>query len=164
MLPAARYAKSGDLEIAYVTAGNGPIDVVWVPSWISHCEHLWAEPSIAATFERITQFARLIMFDRRGSGLSGPILGAPTLEEQMDDVLAVMDAVGCERAALMGSLEGGPLAMTFAACHPERTTASSTPRSRARGGRPTTTGRRATRSAASGSSGRSSSGARAGWR
>ncbi len=94
MLPAAKYAKSGDLNIAYVTAGEGPIDLVWVPSWISHCEYLFEEPSIAAAFERMSETARVLLFDRRGSGLSDPILGAPTLEEQMDHLLALMDAAG----------------------------------------------------------------------
>ena len=120
---ATRYAKSGDLHIAYQVAGSGPIDIVYVPTWIGQIEVLTEEPTIAAFLERLTRFARLISFDRRGSGLSDPWTGAPTLEDQIDDVLAVMDAVGSERAAMMGSLEGGPLAMTFAASHPERTTA-----------------------------------------
>jgi class 3 adenylate cyclase len=123
MAPAARYAKSGDLHIAYVVEGDGPIDLVWVPTTISQVEHLWNEPSIAAAFERIQSFARVIAFDRRGSGLSDPIIGAPTLEEQIDDVLAVMDAAGSENAALLGTLEGGPMAATFAATHPDRTRA-----------------------------------------
>jgi len=118
--PVARYAKSGDLHIAYATAGSGPIDVVWVPPWISHVEYLWAEPSLESFGKRLTEFCRLITFDRRGSGLSDPFLGAPTLEEQMDDVLAVMDAAGSERAAFAGTLEGGPMAALFAATHPDR--------------------------------------------
>jgi class 3 adenylate cyclase len=121
--PAARYAKSGDTNIAYVTHGDGPLDLIWVPTWISQCEHLFEEPSIAAAFDRIASFARVIVFDRRGSGLSDPMLGAPTLEEQMDDVLAVMAAAGSERAAVVGSLEGGPMAALFAATHPDRTQA-----------------------------------------
>ena len=120
MAPAARYAKTGDYHIAYTVSGDGPIDLVWVPTWIHQVEHVWEEPSLAATYARIGQFARLITFDRRGSGLSDPIVGAPTLEEQMDDVLAVMDAVGSERAAVLGMLEGGTLASTFAATHPDR--------------------------------------------
>ena len=123
MAPAARYAKSGDTNIAYVTHGDGPLDLVWVPTWISQCEHLFEEPSIAAAFDRIASFARVIVFDRRGSGLSDPMMGAPTLEEQMDDVLAVMEAAGSERAAVVGSLEGGPMAALFAATHPDRTQA-----------------------------------------
>ena len=118
-----RYAKSGDLHIAYQVAGEGPIDIVYVPTWIGQIEVLAEEPTIAAFLERLTRFARVISFDRRGSGLSDPWVGPPTLEDQIDDVLAVMDAVGSERAAMMGSLEGGPLAMTFAASHPDRTSA-----------------------------------------
>jgi class 3 adenylate cyclase len=123
MLPTARYAKSGDTSIAYVTHGEGPLDIVWVPTWISQCEYLFVEPTLKAAFDRLASFARLIVFDRRGSGLSDPMLGAPTLEEQMDDVLAVMEAAGSERAAVVGSLEGGPMAALFAASHPNRTQA-----------------------------------------
>jgi len=123
MLPTARYAKSGDTNIAYVTHGDGPLDIVWVPTWISQCEHLFAEPTIAAEFDRLASFSRVIVFDRRGSGLSDPMLGAPTLEEQMDDVLAVMEATESEHAAVIGSLEGGPMAALFAATHPDRTQA-----------------------------------------
>ena len=114
------YAKSGDLHIAYATAGEGPIDMVWVTPTVSHVEYLWTEPSLEAALEQLTSFCRVVMFDRRGSGMSDPILGAPTLEEQMDDVHAVMDAVGSEQAALVGSIEGGPMAMLFAASHPDR--------------------------------------------
>ena len=116
-----RYAKSGDLHIAYQVAGDGPVDIVYVPTWIGQIEVLGEEPTIAAFDERLQGFSRLIAFDRRGSGLSDPWRGVPTLEDQIDDVLAVMDAVGSERAALLGTLEGGPLAMTFAASHPQRT-------------------------------------------
>ncbi len=117
-----RYVKSGDFNIAYSAHGEGPIDLIYVPTWVGQIEVLMEEPSIAAFSERVAGFARLISFDRRGAGLSDPITGVPTLEEQIDDVLAVMDAVGSERAAVMGSLEGGPLAMVFAATHPERVT------------------------------------------
>jgi class 3 adenylate cyclase/alpha-beta hydrolase superfamily lysophospholipase len=123
MARAARYAKSGDVHIAYVVVGDGPLDIVWVPTTLSQIEHLFEEPTIAAALERIGTFARLVTFDRRGSGLSDPVLGVPTLEEQMDDVLAVMEAVGSERAAVFGTLEGGPMATMFAATHPDRTTA-----------------------------------------
>jgi class 3 adenylate cyclase len=115
-----RYTRSGDLHIAYQEAGEGPVDLVYVPTWIGQVETLVSEPSVHAFIERLCTFARVITFDRRGSGLSDPTPGAATLEEQMDDVLAVMDAVGSARAAMMGSLEGGPMAMTFAATHPER--------------------------------------------
>jgi len=119
----ARYAKSGDLNIAYVTEGDGPLDLVWIPPWISQVEYLWSEESLGRVMERLTRFARVITFDRRGSGLSDPLSGAPTLEEQMDDVLAVMDAAGSERAAIVGTLEGGPMAALFAATYPDRVSA-----------------------------------------
>jgi class 3 adenylate cyclase len=119
----ARYAKSGDLHIAYIVEGDGPIDLMWIPPWISQVEYLWSERSLARFMYRITSFARLITFDRRGSGLSDPFFGAPTLEEQMDDLLAVMDAAGSERVAIVGTLEGGPMAIMFAATHPERVSA-----------------------------------------
>jgi class 3 adenylate cyclase len=119
----ARYAKSGDLHIAYIVEGDGPIDLMWIPPWISQVEYLWSERSLARVMRRITSFARLITFDRRGSGLSDPFFGAPTIEEQMDDLLAVMDAAGAERVAVFGTLEGGPMAMMFAATYPERVSA-----------------------------------------
>jgi class 3 adenylate cyclase len=118
--PVARYAKSGDLHIAYIVEGDGPIDLMWIPPWISQVEYLWSERSLARVMRRITSFARLITFDRRGSGLSDPFFGAPTLEDQMDDLLAVMDAAGSDRVALCGTLEGGPMAAMFAATYPER--------------------------------------------
>ena len=116
-----RYAKSGDLHIAYQVTGDGPVDLLYIPTWIGQIEVVAEEPTIAAFLDRLCSFVRLISFDRRGSGLSDPWSGIPTLEDQMDDVLAVMEAAGSERAAVMGTLEGGPLAMTFAASHPERT-------------------------------------------
>lgn len=119
--PQTRYAKSGDLYIAYQVAGDGPIDFVYVPTWASQVEHLWDEPRVARFYERISDFARVILFDRRGSGMSDRPAEPPTLEEQMDDVLAVLDAAGSERAALFAQLEGGPMAAMFAATHPERT-------------------------------------------
>jgi len=121
MAPVTRYARSGELHIAYQVVGDGPIDLLYVPSWISAVEHHWDEPSVARYFDRLASFSRLIMFDRRGSGMSDPLLHAPTLEEQMDDIVAVMDAVGSERAAVFALLEGGALAALFAATHPERT-------------------------------------------
>jgi class 3 adenylate cyclase len=121
--PIARYAKSGDLNIAYVVEGDGPLDLVWIPPWISQVEYLWAEESLSRVMDRLKTFARVITFDRRGSGLSDPLAGAPTLEEQMDDVIAVMDAAGSERAAVAGTLEGGPMAALFAATHPDRVSA-----------------------------------------
>jgi class 3 adenylate cyclase len=119
---AARYAQSSDgVHIAYIVEGEGPIDLVWVPPWISQVEYLWTEPTLRAAMDRLTSFARVITFDRRGAGLSDPLMRVPTLEEQIDDVLAVMDAVGSERAAVAASIEGGPMAALFAATHPERT-------------------------------------------
>src|SRR5437763_10932384 len=123
MAPVTKYARSGDLHIAYQVVGDGPIDLVYVPSWISQVEHYWEEPSIARYFGRLASFSRLIMFDRRGSGLSDPVVRVPTLEEQMDDVVAVMNAAGSERAAVFAQLEGGAMATLFAATHPERATA-----------------------------------------
>jgi class 3 adenylate cyclase len=122
--PVARYAKSGELNIAYIVEGDDRgIDVVWIPPWVSQVEYLWSEESLRRVVDRLTTFARIITFDRRGSGLSDPLSGAPTLEEQMDDVIAVMDAAGSERAAIAGTLEGGPMAAMFAATYPERTEA-----------------------------------------
>jgi len=121
MAPATRYARSGEIHIAYQVVGEGPIDLLFVPSWISQVEHYWEEPVVARYFNRMASFSRLIMFDRRGSGLSDPVLAPPTLEEQMDDVVAVLDAAGSERAAVFAQLEGGAMAAMFAATHPERT-------------------------------------------
>ena len=123
MPPQTRYARSGDLHIAYQVIGDGPIDIVYVPTWISQVEHLWEEPRIRRFFERLSSFARLIVFDRRGAGLSDPSPEPPMLEEQMDDVLAVLDAVGAERAAVFAQIEGSTMAAMFAATHPERTRA-----------------------------------------
>ena len=123
MAPETRYVRNGSVHIAYQVVGDGPRDLVYVPTWISQVEHLWEEPMIARYFERLASFSRLILFDRRGAGLSDPVMNVPTLEEQMDDVVAVMDAAGSERAAVYAQLEGGAMATLFAATHPERTTA-----------------------------------------
>ena len=96
MPPVARYARSGEVHIAYIVEGDAPVDLLWIPPWISQVEYLWSEASMAAVLERLKRFSRVITFDRRGSGLSDPLIGAPTIEEQMDDVLAVMDAAGTE--------------------------------------------------------------------
>ena len=116
-----RYTRSGDVHIAYQVNGDGP-DLLYVPTWVCQMEVLASEPKMGVFIQRLNSFARLISFDRRGSGLSDPVEGAPTLEEQIDDILAVMKAVGSERTALVASLEGGPLAINFAASHPERVT------------------------------------------
>ena len=118
-----QYAKSGDISIAYQVTGDGPIDLVLVPGFISHVELVWEFPPARRMIERLASFSRLITFDKRGTGLSDPVLGAPTLEERMDDVRAVMDAAGSESAALLGVSEGAAMSLLFAASHPERTTA-----------------------------------------
>ena len=123
MPPETRYTRSGDLHIAYQAFGDGPLNLVYVPTWVSQIEHVWEEPSVQHYLGRLETFARVVMFDRRGAGLSDPLPRAPTLEEQMDDVLAVMDAAGTERAALVAQIEGSAMAMMFAATHPERTEA-----------------------------------------
>jgi pimeloyl-ACP methyl ester carboxylesterase len=121
MQPETRYAKSGGVNIAYQQAGQGSIDLVFVPGWVSHIEHAWEEPSLAPFLERMARFSRLILLDRRGTGLSDPVEQLPTLEERMDDVRAVMDAAGSERAFLFGISESGPMCVLFAATHPQRT-------------------------------------------
>src|SRR3954447_21601825 len=117
-----KYVKSGEYHIAYSVTGDGPRDILYVPTWLSQMEHLWESPKVSQFFERSADFGRLIMFDRRGSGMSDPLRGrAPTLEEQMDDVNAVLDAVGSEEAVVLAALEGGPMACLYAATHPDRT-------------------------------------------
>jgi class 3 adenylate cyclase len=121
--PETRYARSGDVSIAYQVLGDGPLDLVFVPGWISHLDHYWEEPRVARFFRRLGSFARLIRFDKRGTGLSDRAVAIPTLEERMDDVRAVMDAAGSARAAVLGISEGGAMSLLFAATYPERTTA-----------------------------------------
>jgi pimeloyl-ACP methyl ester carboxylesterase len=123
--PETKYAKSGDVHIAYQVIGDGPVDLVFVPGWITHVELSWDEPLEASFRRRLAGFSRLIVFDKRGTGLSDrvPVDQLPILEERMDDVRAVMDAVGSERAALMGVSEGGAMSALFAATYPERTAA-----------------------------------------
>ncbi len=120
VLPVTRYAKSGDVHIAYQVFGNGSVDLVLVPGFVSHIEHYWDEPSFAHWLRRLTNFARVVMFDKRGTGLSDRVSELPGIEQRMDDVGAVMDAVGIERAALLGISEGGSLATFFAAAQPDR--------------------------------------------
>lgn len=115
-----RYAKSGDVSIAYQVVGEGPRDLVLVFGFISHVEIQWESPHKAAFFERLAEFNRLILFDKRGTGLSDPVDEVPTLEQRMDDVRAVMDAAGSERAALLGLSEGAALSILFAATYPDR--------------------------------------------
>jgi pimeloyl-ACP methyl ester carboxylesterase len=120
-----KYTRSGDIHIAYQTVGEGPLDLVYVQGWVSHVELAWEEPTLARFLRRLASFSRLIAFDKRGTGLSDRVTNdqLPTLEERMDDLRAVMDAVGSERAALCGVSEGGNLCALFAATYPERTTA-----------------------------------------
>jgi class 3 adenylate cyclase len=123
MVPETQYARSGTLHIAYQVVGDGPIDLVFVHGWISHIELMWEEPSLARFLGRLASFGRLILLDKRGTGLSDPVPldRLPTLEERMDDVRAVMDAAGSSRAALLGTSEAGALNLLFAATYPERT-------------------------------------------
>jgi class 3 adenylate cyclase len=123
--PKTRFTRSGDLHIAYQVFGDGPLDLVYVPGWISHLELAWEEPTVARFLRRLASFSRLILFDKRGTGLSDRVPNdkLPGLEERIDDLRAVMDAVGSERAAVFGFSEGGNLSATFAATYPERTTA-----------------------------------------
>jgi pimeloyl-ACP methyl ester carboxylesterase len=120
MPPKTRYARSGDVSIAYQVVGGGPFDVVFVPPSSSHVELGWEVPTMRAVFEGISAFARLIVFDKRGTGMSDPVTGAPSLETRMDDVRAVMDAADCERAAVMGWSEGVAMSALFAATYPQR--------------------------------------------
>lgn len=123
--PVTKYARSGDINIAYQVVGSGALDLVFVMGWVSHLDYFWEEPSFARFLNRLASFSRLILFDKRGTGLSDrvPVSDLPTLEQRMDDVRAVMDAVGSERAALLGVSEGGPMCALFAATYPDRTSA-----------------------------------------
>jgi pimeloyl-ACP methyl ester carboxylesterase/class 3 adenylate cyclase len=123
MPPETHYAKSGEINIAYQVVGNGPLDLVFVPGFISHLDLQWADPRIARFLEKLASFSRLILFDKRGTGLSDPVAAPAPLEDRIDDVRAVMDAAGSERAALFGLSEGGPMSVLFAATYPERTRA-----------------------------------------
>lgn len=122
-VPRTKYTKSGDIHIAYQVVGEGPLDIVLVRGFVSHLEFEWEEPRVARVIQRLASFARLIRFDRRGTGLSDRPPGIATLEQRIDDVRAVMDAVGSEKAALFGVSEGGPMSLLFAATYPERTSA-----------------------------------------
>jgi pimeloyl-ACP methyl ester carboxylesterase len=121
--PETRYARSGDVLIAYQVVGSGPFDLVFVPGFVSNLEVAWEWPSFAHLLSRLASFSRLIVFDKRGTGLSDRVGGIPTLEQRMDDVRAVMDAVGSSQAALLGVSEGGAMSALFAATYPTRTRA-----------------------------------------
>jgi class 3 adenylate cyclase len=123
MLPKTHYAKSGDVHIAYQVVGAGPFDLVFMPGFVSNLDHSWEWPQLARMLNRLASFSRLILFDKRGTGLSDRVAGIATLEQRMDDVRAVMDAVGSERAAIFGISEGGAMSTLFAATYPERTRA-----------------------------------------
>ena len=121
--PETRYARSADVMIAYQVVGNGPFDVVLTPGTVSHVELYWEVAGIAALLRGLAEQARLIFFDKRGTGLSDRVPGAPTLEERSDDIRAVMDAAGSRRAVLFGASEGVPMSVVFAASYPERVSA-----------------------------------------
>jgi len=121
--PETRYSLSGEVNIAYQVVGEGPLDLVFVPSLTHHVELVWENPPQARFFNRLASLGRLLLFDKRGTGMSDRVVGAATLEARMDDIRAVMDAAGSERAVLLGLGDGGPLCALFAATYPERTTA-----------------------------------------
>ena len=121
--PKTQYAKSGSVHIAYQAVGKGALDLVLVPGWVSHIEYAWEDPWMSPFLHRLASFSRLILLDRRGTGLSDRVAELPSLEQRIDDVRAVMDAVGSQRAALFGISEGGPMCTMFAATYPERTSA-----------------------------------------
>jgi len=121
--PETRYALSGDVHIAYQVVGDGPFDLVFVPGFVTHLELQWRLPGMGGFLRHLGSFSRLIRFDKRGTGMSDPVSGAPSLETRMDDVRAVMDAVGSRRAAFYGLSEGAAMSILFAATYPERTAA-----------------------------------------
>ena len=118
-----RYARNGDIHVAYQVFGNSGVNLVFVPGFISHIENSWDEPEFAGWLRRLGSFSRVIMFDKQGTGLSDRGGELPGMDERMDDVRAVMDAEGIERAAIFGISEGGSLATLFAATHPDRSQA-----------------------------------------
>ena len=123
MRPETRYAKSDGLSIAYQVVGDGPLDLLLVHGFVSHLDVAWEEPHLAQFLNRLASFSRLILFDKRGTGLSDPVGEPPTFAERMADIRAVLDEVGSERAALFGISEGGPLSIVFSVTYPERTSA-----------------------------------------
>lgn len=121
MAAETHYAKSGSIHVAYQVTGDGPLDLIWSPGALSHVEMAWENPYQRRFIERLSSFSRLIRFDKRGTGMSDPVSGAPTMDERIDDVRAVLDAVGSESAHLFGVSEGGSMTMLFAATFPDRT-------------------------------------------
>ena len=138
-MPETRYARSGDVNIAYRVFGAGELDLVVVPGYASHVELVWEHEPARRFLEGLARFARVITFDRRGSGLSDPVIEAPTLEQRMDDVRAVMDAAGSESAALLGMSEGVPMSILFAATYPAAHAGTGAATAEWRGRRRTTT-------------------------
>ena len=120
MQPETRYAKSGDVHIAYQVFGEGPLNVVFAPPGFTNVEHWWDEPDVSRWLLRLASYARVVMFDKRGTGLSDRVADFPGLDQRMDDLRAVMDAIGIEQAALLGISEGGTMSALFAATHPGR--------------------------------------------
>jgi pimeloyl-ACP methyl ester carboxylesterase/DNA-binding CsgD family transcriptional regulator len=120
MQRATQYAKSGRVSIAYQVVGDGPTDLILIPGFVSHVELAWEEPRLAHFLGRLAAFSRLVLFDKRGTGMSDPVESPPSMGQRMDDIRAVMDAVGVKRSALFGISEGGTLAALFAHDHPER--------------------------------------------
>src|SRR6266566_556170 len=122
VIPETQYARLGDLHLAYQVLGDGPPDILMLDQWFSHMEAQWDVLPLASFRERLASFGRLIMFDKRGSGMSDPVPTStlPTLEEWMDDAGAVLDAAASEKAVVIANLGGGLLGTTFAAAHPER--------------------------------------------
>lgn len=135
MIPETRYARAGSVNIAYQVFGSGSVDLVLVPGWVSNVDVFWDEPIVARFLSRLGEFSRVILFDKRGTGLSDRVTDTPALEERMDDVRSVMDEVGSRRAVIAGYSEGGPMSILFAATYPQRTealvTIGSFPRRRA---------------------------------
>ena len=120
VLPETRYALSGDVNLAYQVMGDGPVDIILVPGVVSHVEFMHEVAGYTAFLRRLSNFARVVTFDKRGQGLSDRISGAPSLEQRMDDVRAIMDEIGSRRAVLLGFSEGSPMSALFAATYPER--------------------------------------------
>jgi len=118
--PETRYAKGPEGNIAYQVIGEAPTDLVVVPGWFSHVDMLWSDPGWATFVGELASFARVILYDKRGTGLSDPVERVPTLESRVDDLRAVLDAVGSDRTALFGFSEGGPISVLFAATYPQR--------------------------------------------
>jgi pimeloyl-ACP methyl ester carboxylesterase len=117
--PTTRYARSGSVSIAYQVVGDGGVDLVLVPGFVSHVEVAWEEPRLARFLTRLASFSRLIVFDKRGTGMSDPVPNPPSIDERMDDIGAVMDAAGSTRAAIVGISEGGTLSLLFGDAHPD---------------------------------------------